>query len=279
MYRRRGERHSTSCVDEIDSVGLMVGVQFVCRDINSYKNPDYPRPRWTNCKPIKNVILRPVPLPNIAANRGMILAQDNVQCNVAHTTRQYLATNNIRIMPWPAKSLDLNPIEHILDLLKQRVRSLPQQPTLRFLEQNARQIGNKTTQQTIQGYILSTRKRYLAVIRASGGHAEYWLWFVTFVFKPSTHSFKRFLITFFYFATFKIIFLSLCIYYLGLKPCFISFDAAIPAERNTEQVSITKNLVHGWIRTTNTARPPDYKSTFITTRPQLAWYEMMLNVY
>ena len=55
-------------------------------------------------------------------------------------------------------------------------------------------------------------------------------------------------------------------------------NAASAAARNTEQVNITTNLVHGRIRTTNTARPPDYKSTVITTRPQLAWYEKKLNV-
>ena len=26
-------------------------------------------------------------------------------------------------------------------------------------------------------------------------------------------------------------------------------------------------------------RPPDYKSTVLTTRPQLAWYEMELNAH
>ena len=43
--------------------------------------------------------------------------------------------------------------------------------------------------------------------------------------------------------------------------------------------TLHKNLVHGRIRTTNTARSPDYKSIDITTRPQLAWYEMELNVH
>ena len=37
--------------------------------------------------------------------------------------------------------------------------------------------------------------------------------------------------------------------------------------------------VHGSIWTTNIARPPDYKSTVITTRLQLAWYEMDLNIH
>ena len=45
--------------------------------------------------------------------------------------------------------------------------------------------------------------------------------------------------------------------------------------------TLQKNLVHRpeRIRTTNTARPPDYKFIVLTTRPQLAWYEMELNVH
>ena len=31
--------------------------------------------------------------------------------------------------------------------------------------------------------------------------------------------------------------------------------------------------------TTNTTQPPDYKSTVITTRSNIAWYEMELNVH
>ena len=58
----------------------------------------------------------------------------------------------------------------------------------------------------------------------------------------------------FYFASFKIIFLSL---YAPITSdeCHARFhlNAASPAARNTEQVNITKNLVHGRIRTTNTA--------------------------
>ena len=56
-------------------------------------------------------------------------------------------------------------------------------------------------------------------------------------------------------------------------------NAASPAAMNMEQVNITKNFANSRIRTTNTARPPDYTSTVITTQPQLAWYEMELNVH
>ena len=43
--------------------------------------------------------------------------------------------------------------------------------------------------------------------------------------------------------------------------------------------TLQKSLAHGRIRTTHTARPLDYKPTVITTRPQLAWYEMELNIH
>ena len=48
-------------------------------------------------------------------------------------------------------------------------------------------------------------------------------------------------------------------------------NASSSAARNMEQVNITKKIVHGKIRTTSSARPPDYKPIVITTRPQLTW--------
>ena len=56
-------------------------------------------------------------------------------------------------------------------------------------------------------------------------------------------------------------------------------NIASPAARNTEKWTLQKYLVYGRIRSTNTARPTDYKSTVITSRSQLAWYEMELNVH
>ena len=83
-------------------------------------------------------------------------------------------------------------------------------------------------------------------------------------------------------VSFKVIFLSLSLYApITSDECHAWFhlNIASQAARNTEQMNITKNRVHGRIRTTNTARPPDYKSAVITTRPLLAWYVKELNVY
>ena len=78
-----------------------------------------------------------------------------------------------------------------------------------------------------------------------------------------------------YFAAFEIIFPIISV------ECHALFhlNAASPAARNTEQVNITKILSTVGFEPPRTARPPDYKSTVITTRPPIAWYEMELNVH
>jgi len=55
-------------------------------------------------------ILRPVVLPYVAANPGMVLQQDNARPHTARITQHFLQDNNIPTLPWPAYTLDLNPI-------------------------------------------------------------------------------------------------------------------------------------------------------------------------
>ena len=76
-------------------------------------------------------------------------------------------------MDWPANSPDLNPIEHLWDLLKRRLQSRPQAPDLQTLGENLREEWNAFPQEIIRSLIQSMANRCAEVRRNRGGHTHY----------------------------------------------------------------------------------------------------------
>ena len=68
----------------------------------------------------RNDVIRSVPLLHIRVNLGMMLAWDYASCHVARSSLVMYVANNVQ--KTPAKGLDLNPIDHLMDLLKRKVR-------------------------------------------------------------------------------------------------------------------------------------------------------------
>ena len=54
----------------------------------------------------------------------MTLQHDNATSHTARSVCDFLQDRNVSVLPWPAKSQDLNPIEHAWDLLDRRVRAI-----------------------------------------------------------------------------------------------------------------------------------------------------------
>ena len=54
---------------------------------------------------------------------NFLLMHDNARCHTAMVTRQYMTEVAVHTIEWPALSPDMNPIEHMWDHLKQRVRA------------------------------------------------------------------------------------------------------------------------------------------------------------
>ena len=100
--------------------------------------------------------------------------QDNARPHAARQTIHFLHAEGMEVLPWPAYSPDLNPIEHLWDQLGRRVGSRLDQPTTRArLIQLLQEEWNLIPQECLRRLIRSMRDRCRAVIDAGGGHTRY----------------------------------------------------------------------------------------------------------
>ena len=82
---------------------------------------------------------------------------------------------NVTSVPWPAISTDLNPIEHIWNMLGRRIqdRERPVQ-NIRQLEAALHREWQQLSQQDIRRLTGGMRRRVKAVIQTRGGYTRYW---------------------------------------------------------------------------------------------------------
>ena len=109
-----------------------------------------------------------------AVGENFILMDDNARAHRASITDHYLEQATIVCMEWPARSPDLNPIEHAWDILQTAVSSRPVQPaSVQELRQALLEEWDQIPQYKIRRLISSMRRRCQVVIEAQGHHTRY----------------------------------------------------------------------------------------------------------
>jgi ASC-1-like (ASCH) protein len=99
--------------------------------------------------------------------------QDNARPHVAGVFQQFLQEEGIDAMDCSARSLDLNPIEHIWDITSHSIQRHVAPQTVQELADAFVQVWEEIPQETIRHLIRSMPRRCREVIQARGGHTQY----------------------------------------------------------------------------------------------------------
>ena len=72
-------------------------------------------------------VVNPVILPFIRLEGDVLFQQDNARPHTAAVTQR--ALRGVQQLPWPARSLDPSPIEHVWDMMKRELTLSPEPAT------------------------------------------------------------------------------------------------------------------------------------------------------
>ena len=172
VWRAPGERYAQCNIVEFDRYGcgsIMVwgGICFDGRT-ELYVVPHGRMNARTN----RDNVLEPIVRPFAGAvSQNFILMQDNAR---PHTARICLDNEGIAVLDWPARSPDLNPIEHLWDMLYRRVSRGNNPPEdVTELRNRLIQEWQEIPQNDVRELIQSMSRRCAECMQARGGQTSY----------------------------------------------------------------------------------------------------------
>ena len=110
---------------------------------------------------------------HMAVHKYSVFMQDGVPCHRAKIVTQFLKAQKINILDWPGNSPDLNPIENLWTILKNKV-SERQPINAKMLEQAIKEVWVRDISPAYcRNLVESMPRRLEAVIKAKGGPTKY----------------------------------------------------------------------------------------------------------
>ncbi|CAG9102180.1 unnamed protein product [Plutella xylostella] len=170
VYRRPGERFAQCCFAETVAYGggscmMWAGISLEGKTALVFVPGGGRGGGLTADRYITDILLGHVVPYAEFVGEDFVLMHDNARCHTARVSRQFLREKELRTMDWPALSPDLNPIEHLWDELKRRVRARnPVPASVDELKTALLEEWDGIPQETVKKLIRSMRNRLQAPV-------------------------------------------------------------------------------------------------------------------
>ena len=115
-----------------------------------------------------------LPYGTSLAGRGWVFQHDNAPIHRSNSTAAWIQRKNVRVMDWPARSPDLNPMENLWGDMARRVyRRGTQYNNVQELESAVQREWRNTPQERLAALNHSMPNRMFEVIRNQGCATKY----------------------------------------------------------------------------------------------------------
>ncbi len=124
-----------------------------------------PQPTWVL------LLTMSIPLWLQCTHLLMYFQQDNAPCHKAQIISDWFLEhdNEFTFLKWPPQSPDLNPIEHLWDVVEREIHIMDVQPTnLQQLRDAILLMWTKISEECFQHLVESMSRRIKAVLKAKG---------------------------------------------------------------------------------------------------------------